>query len=160
MQIAFFDVLGPLNDIFLVFLGAWEGDYAHINQLKRSLLFILMTVDMKNIIYSNNNITSNRNELVRRLLSGITMSELQNLVNIREEARPIPAPRRRGGEARPIPAPRRRTPIPTPRRNVRQLIQYFEDNPFPSYRPIPAPRTKKQQPVPAPRTKINKKGGL
>ena len=52
---------------------------------------------MKNIIYSNNNITSNRNELVRRLLSGITMSELQNLVNIREEARPIPAPRRRGG---------------------------------------------------------------
>ena len=106
-----------------------------------------MTVDMKNIIYSNNNITSNRNELVRRLLSGITMSELQNLVNIREEARPIPAPRRR-------------TPIPTPRRNVRQLIQYFEDNPFPSYRPIPAPRTKKQQPEPAPRTKINKKGGL
>ena len=34
---------------------------------------------------------SNRNELVRRLLSGIKMSELQNLVNIREEAnRPIP----------------------------------------------------------------------
>ena len=130
-----------------MFLGAWEGDYAHINHLKRSLLFILMTVDMKNIIYSNNNITSNRNELVRRLLSGITMSELQNLVNIREEARPIPAPRRR-------------TPIPTPRRNERQLIQYFEDNPFPSYRPIPAPRTKKQQPEPAPRTKINKKGGL
>ena len=33
----------------------------------------------------------NRNELVRRLLSGIKMSELQNLVNIREEAnRPIP----------------------------------------------------------------------
>ena len=56
-----------------------------------------MTVDMKNIIYSNNNITSNRNELVRRLLSGITMSELQNLVNIREEARLIPAPRRGGG---------------------------------------------------------------
>ena len=145
-----------------MFWGAWEGDYAHINHLKRSLLFILMTVDMKNIIYSNNNTTSNRNELVRRLLSGITMSELQNLVNIREEARPIPAPRRRGGggEGRPLPAPRRRTPIPTPRRNVRQLIQYFEDNPFPSYRPIPAPRTKKQQPEPAPRTKINKKGGL
>ena len=56
-----------------------------------------MTVDMKNIIYSNNNITSNRNELVRRLLSGITMSELQNLVNIREEAHLIPAPRRGGG---------------------------------------------------------------
>ena len=27
---------------------------------------------------------TNRNELVRRLLSGITMSELRNLVNIRE----------------------------------------------------------------------------
>ena len=39
-----------------------------------------------------------RIELVRRLLSGITMSELQNLVDIREEAnRPIPAPRRWGG---------------------------------------------------------------
>ena len=88
-----------------------------------------------------------RIELVRRLLSGITMSELQNLVNIREEAnRPIPAPRRwggGGGEARPIPAPRRRIPIPTPRRNVRQLLQYFGDNPTPPYCPIPAPRTKK-----------------
>ena len=31
---------------------------------------------------------------------------------------------------RPILAPRRRTPIPTPRRNVRQLIQYFEANPI------------------------------
>ena len=40
----------------------------------------------KCIINSNNNITSIRNELVRRLLLGITMSELQNLVKIREEA--------------------------------------------------------------------------
>ena len=46
------------------------------------------------------------------------MSELQNLVKMREEAN------------RPILAPRRRTPIPTPRRNVRQLIQYFEANPI------------------------------
>lgn len=52
------------------------------------------------------------------------MGEIQNLVNIREEARLISAPRIRGGEARPIPAPRR-TPIPTPRRNVRQSIQYL-----------------------------------
>ena len=35
---------------------------------------------------------SNGNELFRRLLSGVTMGELQNLVNIREEAnRPIAA---------------------------------------------------------------------
>lgn len=56
-----------------------------------------------------------------------------NLVNIREEAnRPIPGPEGWGGgrEAPSIPAPRRRTPIPTPRRNVRQLIQYFEANPI------------------------------
>ena len=100
---------------------------------------------------------SNGNELVRRLLSEITRSELQNLVNVREEAnRPIPAPRRwGGGGARPIPAPRRRIPIPTPRRNVRQLLQYFGDNPIPPYRPFPAPRTKKRQPVPVHRTKIN-----
>ena len=176
---------------------------------------------------------SNRNELVRGLLSVITMSELQNLVNTGEEARPIPAPRRKGqnhalfGGARSgavvralashqcgpgsnpgvdsicglslllvlsfaprgfspgtpvfpspqkptfpnsnstrnkvdeeplcgsatskslftylfIPAPRRRTPIPTPRRNFRQLIQYFEDNPIPPYRPIAAPRIKEK----------------
>ena len=31
---------------------------------------------------------------------------------------------------RPILAPRRRTPIPTARRNVRQLTQYFEVNPI------------------------------
>ena len=121
---------------------------------------------------------SNRNELVRRLLAVITMSERQNLVNIGEEARPIPVPRRRGekhalfwgarggavvralashqcgpvsnpgvdsieplcGSATStslftylfIPGPRRRTPILTPRRNIRQFIQYFEDNPIPT----------------------------
>ena len=114
---------------------------------KAILLYIyimLMSADMKNIIYSNN-IMSNRNELVRRLLSGFTMSELQNLVNIREEAnRPISPPRRRGRQQE-------------PRRNVRQLIQCFEDNPIPPYRSIPAPRIKKQQPVPVPRTPINEK---
>ena len=42
---------------------------------------------------------------------------------------------------------------------VKQLIRYFENNPIPPYRPIPAPRTKKQQPqpIPAPTTKITKK---
>ena len=46
---------------------------------------------------------NNRNELVRRLLSEITDSELQNLVNIRES------------QKSPVPAPRKRAPIPTPR---------------------------------------------
>ena len=96
---------------------------------------------------------SNRNELVRRLLSAITLSELQNLANVREEAN---------------------RPIPTPRQNVHQLIQNDENNiiqpppqfrdepilPPPQFRenvPIPDPTTKKQQPIPAPRTKINQK---
>ena len=63
---------------------------------------------------------SRRNELIRRLLSGLTDSELENLVRVREEARPIPAPRRQR-EAR---------PIPTPMRNVQQLILHFEANPI------------------------------
>ena len=89
---------------------------------------------------------TNRNELIRRLLSGVTDDELENLVRVREEARrPIPAPRKMG---------------------VKQLIRYFEnDNLYKPQRPIPAPRTKKQQPqpqlrpqpIPAPRTKIMEK---
>ena len=58
-------------------------------------------------------------------------------------------------EAHPISV--RRTPISKPRRNVQQLIRYFENNPIPSYRPIPAPRTKKQHPIAVPRTKIGEK---
>ena len=46
-----------------------------------------------NIIYSNS-MKTNRNELIRRLLSGLTDDELENLVRVREEARrPIPTPR-------------------------------------------------------------------
>ena len=79
---------------------------------------------------------TNRNELIRRLLSGATNDELKNLVRVREEARrPIPAPRKMG---------------------VKQLIRYFENNDL--YKP---PRPKKQQsrpePIPAPRTKITEK---
>ena len=99
------------------------------------------------IICSNSNDIMNGNQLIRRLLYGLTDSELKNLVQVREEARrTIPAPRRKQKEAR--------RPIPTPRRNVRQLIQYFENNPILPDRPIPAPRTKQQQPVADPRTKI------
>ena len=79
---------------------------------------------------------TNRNELIRRLLSGVTDDELENLVRVREEAR------------RPIPAPRKM--------EVKQLIRYFENNNL--YKP---PRPKKQeprpQPIPAPRTKIMEK---
>ena len=62
-------------------IWTWPWDHAHDSHLKRYLLLYR---------YSNN-IISNRNELVRRLLSGITLSKLQNIVNVREEAnRPIP----------------------------------------------------------------------
>ena len=63
---------------------------------------------------------TNRNELIRRLLSGVTDDELENLVRVREEARrPIPAPRKMG---------------------VKQLIRYFEnDNLYKPPRPIPTP---------------------
>ena len=79
---------------------------------------------------------TNRNELVRRLLSGVTDDELENLVRLREEARrPIPAPRKMG---------------------VKQLIRYFENNNL--YKP-PRPKKKRSrpQPIPAPRTKITEK---
>ena len=62
-------------------------------------------VDSNGKIMYGNNMRTNRNELMRRLLSGITTSELQNLVRMREEARrPIPAPRTK--KPQPVPAPR------------------------------------------------------
>ena len=91
----------------------------------------------------------NGNQLIRRSLSGLTDSELENLVRVREEARPIAALRRQR-EARPIPAPRK---------GVKIMVQEYENNiipPPPEFRdkPVPAPRTKTQKPVPAPRAKI------
>ena len=51
----------------------------------------------KNNITYGNSMKTNRNELIRRLLSGVTDDELGNLVRVREEARrPIPAPRKWG----------------------------------------------------------------
>ena len=101
-----------------------------------------------NMIYCYS-MKTDRNELTRRLLSGVTDDELRNLVRVREEAR------------RPIPTPIKTTPIPTPRKiGVKQLIRYFENNNLcKSPRPILAPRTKKQkpQPIPALRTKITEK---
>ena len=91
------------------------------------------------------------------MLSGLTTSELENLVLVREEARgPISDPRRQR-EARPIPPPRRRRQQQEPRRTVQQLIQRFEATPIPPYRPHPTPRMKEQQPVPAPGTRIDEK---
>ena len=127
----------------------FEPVLSGLSRLKEIAPYISMQMvrlNKTNIIYSNNTKT-NRNELIRRLLSGLTDDELENLVRLREEARrPIPAPRKMG---------------------VKQLIRYFENNNlykplWPNKQqsqpePIPAPRTKKQQPVAAPRTKIGEK---
>ena len=65
----------------------------------------------------------NRNNLIRRLLSGITNDELEKLVQIREEAkRPIPAPRIK--KQRPVPIPRTKS-------TVKRMIDYFKQNPIP-----------------------------
>ena len=57
----------------------------------------------KNKIIYNNSLKTNCNELIRRLLSGITDDELENLVRVREEARrPIPAPRKWGQGINPL----------------------------------------------------------
>ena len=117
-------------------------------RLKEMALYYSMKMvcsnENKNKIIYSNSMKTNRNELIRRLLSGVTDDELENLVRVREEARrPIPAPRKMG---------------------VKQLIRFFENNNlYKPPRPTPAPRTKKEQPqpqprpIPAPRTKIMEK---
>lgn len=74
----------------------------------------------KKIIYSLNMKTS-RNELLRRLLSGVTKEKLEYLVKNREEAKSSIHPLSAGEARRPIPAPRRIVPqygpVPAPRMN-------------------------------------------
>ena len=68
---------GPLNGIVMVF-SRGDSVTTPIKMASRKLApYISKRMPGKIIIYSNNNnIMSNRNELVRRLLSGISMSEL------------------------------------------------------------------------------------
>ena len=49
----------------------------------------------------------NRNQLIRRSFSGLTDTEVESLVRVREEARHIAALRRQR-EARPIPAEKKK----------------------------------------------------
>ena len=131
------------------------GGLSRLKEIVPHTSMQMVRSNKNNIIYSND-MKTNRNELIRRLLSGLTDDELENLVRLREEAR------------RPIPTPRKRIPTPAPRKMVvKQLIRYFENNNL--YKPlrpnkqqsrpqsIPAPTTKKQQPVAAPWTKIGEK---
>lgn len=81
----------------------------------------IMNVSMK-ILSLGNNMMNQRNELIQRL-SGVTTSELQDLVRMLEK---------------------RRLPT-TPRRSVRELIQHFEANPILHYTqpPVPPPRRRR-----------------
>ena len=115
------------------------GGLSRLKEIAPYTRMQMVRSNKNNIIYSNS-MKTNRNELMRRLLSGVPDDELENLVRVREEARrAIPAPRKMG---------------------VKQLIRYFENNDL--YKP---PRLEKQQPqpqprpqpIPAPRTKITEK---
>ena len=100
---------GPLNGIVMVFSRGDSVTTPIKMALRKLAPYISKRMPGKNIIYSNNNnIMSNRNELVRRLLSGISVSELQNLFNIREEARLIPAPRGIGRASAPPPCSKKK----------------------------------------------------
>ena len=93
-------------------------------RLKEMALYCSMKMvrsnENKNKIMYSNSMKTNRNELIRRLSSGVTDDELENLVRVREEARrPTSAPRKMG---------------------VKQLIRYFKNNNlYKPPRPIPAP---------------------
>ena len=63
----------------------------------------------------------NRNSLIKRLLSGITNEELENLVRVREGGRAhIPTPRSNVQLRKPNPAPRRKKqqPVAAPRTRI------------------------------------------
>ena len=73
-------------------------------RLKEMVLYYSMKMvrsnENKNKIKYSNSMKTNRNELIRRLLSGVTDDEVENLVRVREEARrPIPDPKKIGGQA-------------------------------------------------------------
>ena len=100
-------------------------------------------MEKQNIISTKSMELHTKNQLLRELLYGISLDDLQMLVDLKKKMHSISTPRK---------------PIPTPRRNVRQMIQDYEENIIAppiefrdGYKPIPKPRTKK--PVPLPRTK-------
>ena len=91
---------------------------------------------------------SNHINMDRASLKKLSKSELIKLL-LKQENKQVPAKRR---------------PIPTPRKSVKEMVTQYEDNIIQppaefrdNYKPIPAPRTKKnavKKPVPTPRTII------
>ena len=71
-------------------------------RLKEMALYYSMKMvrsnENKNKIIYSNSMKTNRNELIRRLLSEVTADELENLVRVREEASNS-RPKKNGGQA-------------------------------------------------------------
>ena len=95
-----------------------------------------------------------KSQLIRLLLK--QNMEIQTLLQAIQQLQPTI-------DQKPVPAPRtkKQVPIPFPRKNVKQMVQEYEDNIInpplefkDDYKPIPKPRTKKPVPLPAPKTKI------
>ena len=140
------------------------------------------TKNKNNIISPNNNMNlKTKNQLLRELLYGISLEDLQMLVDLKNKmhSKPIPTPRKSVNQMaqeyessviqpppefrddyKPIPLPRTKKPIPAPRKSVNQMVQEYESNVIQppleyrdDYKPVPLPRTKK--PIPAPRKSVN-----
>ena len=75
------------------------GGLSRLREIASHTSLQMVRSNKNNFIYSNS-MKTNRNEVIRRLLPGITNDELQNLVRVREEARiPTPAPRKKWGSS-------------------------------------------------------------
>ena len=108
LGIRFEPVLGGLGQfLYMHFLDLTLGirfepllsGLSRLKEIASHTSMQMVRSNKNNFIYSNS-MKNNRNELIRRLLSEITNDKLQNLVRVREEARrPIPAPRKNGGQA-------------------------------------------------------------
>ena len=98
----------------------------------------------KNIISPNSMNHHTKNQLLRELLDGISLDDLRMLVDLKKEMHSIYTP-----------TPKK--PVPTPRTNVKQMAQEYEDNiillPL-EFRDYYKPKPKQQ--VPLPRTKTVK----
>ena len=125
--------------------------------------------NMEKIISTNSMETHTRNQLLRKLLDGISLDDLQTLVDLKNEMHSIPPPKRPAPKTirRPVPIPGKNkekrehafdpepefrddykpTPVPTPRRSVKEMVKNYEDSIIP-----PAPRTIRRS-VPTPEKK-------
>ena len=135
----------------------------------------LYTKNDKKIISTNNNNMKTKNQLLRELLTGISLDDLRVLVDLkkkmhfkpmdvkqmaqeyessviqppiefRDDYKPVPAPR---SNVNPIPALRTNKPIPAPRKSVKDMVQEYENHII-----LPPPEFRDDyKPVPLPRTK-------